>query len=206
MPLRLTYNNSLLEALNSKTEKLLRALQERMTASMTKLQEKARENLADTRSPRAQVSTGALSDSITNPRATVEGNEVIGRLDWGKDVPYAAIQEYGGRKAQYPIEPLGVRGYRPHGTKTPRRFSRGRIFAESAGQESAGVLQFTGVGGIGGDLEPSASSGNFIYRKVVFRQALQPRMFMHNALESLKDEIMEGLRETIIGTFEGEGE
>jgi hypothetical protein len=201
MSLKLTYNNSFFEALNSKTEKLLIALQERMTLSMTKLQEKARENLAATRSPKALVATGALSDSITNPRATVEGSQVIGRLDWGEGVPYAKIQEYGGRKAQYAISPIGVSGVRPRQGPTDfrgskRYFSRGRIFAETAGEESAGVLQFTGVQG-GGPEFP-------VYRREVFRKAIQPRMFMHNALESLKEEIKQGLRETIIGTFEGE--
>jgi hypothetical protein len=201
MALKLTYNNSFIEALSSKAEKLLIMLQERMTLSMTKLQERARENLAATRSPRAQVATGALSDSVSNPRATVEGNQVIGRLDWGKDVPYAKIQEYGGRKAQYAISPIGVSGVRPRQGPTDfrgskRYFSRGRIFAETAGEESAGVLQFTGVQG---------GSPEFpVYRREVFRKALQPRMFMHNALDEMRDEIKEGLRETIMGSFEGE--
>jgi hypothetical protein len=203
MPLtfRITDNTAeYIAAYDLKSEKLLARLSERMTALMTKLQERARKNLSDTRSTKAWVgaegspaATGNLSDSIKNPKATVEGTTVVGSVDWGEGVPYAKIQEYGGIKGSYPIEPIGVRGVRPHRKGTPRYFSKGVKYLLSGGEESAGLLRFVG-----------AQDGKLLYSKEVFRKALPPRNFMGDALEGMKEEIREGLKGAIIGFTRGE--
>ena len=175
---------------------LLEALEVKMTSLMTKLQEKARSNLEAKKSSKGGEASGQLSDSISNPRADIEGSSVVGRLDWGEGAvdpitgyAYAKIQEYGGIKGQYPINPLGkakvggraLGGTRPHGTGTPRRYG-------------ADLLYFIATGG--------EFEGSLISPKQAFRQAIEGKHFMRDSLDEMRESIITELRATILGTFE----
>jgi len=173
-----------IESLGVETERLLEKLAARMTISMQRLQEKAREKASVKSSKYPEnpkhPNTGALADSIENPRAEIDGGVILGKLDWGRDLPYAEIQEHGG--ALPVINPLGARKAIGRALGGTRRKVKGakRVFGSD-------VLQFMGA------------EGEFAYSKFAFPGLIPGKHFMEYAFQESIDEIREGLRETLVG-------
>lgn len=184
--LRIDYDVAGIKAFDTKKEKLVEALVTRMTSLMTKLQARALENLDNSKSAKAkEATTGNLRASITNPAARVEGSNIIGTVDWGNNVPYAKIQEYGGIK-EYAINPVeGVGEYKGG-------YAFGAYRAPHPARTGKKVLRFIGV-----------RDGKVVFTPQVFRQALTGRFFMTDALNGMREEIKAGLKETIQGVIKG---
>ncbi len=162
----------LVASLNIKNQKIIDACVIRMTSLMEKLQEKARAN--------APKLTGALEESISNPRAEAQGKKIIGTVDWGggASAPYAQAQEIGG-KGVYAINPKeavgAYRGGKPFGKEVA---AHPAIPAKKA-------LHFIG------------RDGKDVFAAYVFHPPQTAKWFMRDALYEMKEEIIEGLQRTI---------
>lgn len=169
----------IIAALEVKNERLMNALITKMTGIMGKVQEKARANAA------GPYSKGALEDSITNPEAHAEGTSVVGTLQWGGGdaAPYARVQEEGGIKDLYAINPLG----KPNLVGKALGGTRSRIKGTSR-RFGSDVLRFIG-----------SRDGKVVFAPQVFHPRVEGKHFMANALESSRNEIIEGLKEVCLG-------
>lgn len=171
MALRIDFNDGAFRVIQGlaslKGDKLMRHLQDKMEFLMTKLQAKiVNEKLSG---GVLQRRSGMLAGSITNPRATISGNEVIGTLEWAGGLAwYGRVHEFGGTKT-YVINPLGQAGTRKHSKGEVRRFGKD-------------VLRFI------------AKDGTVAYAKYVFHPPLPKRSFMYSALDDMKQEFRAGLQ------------
>lgn len=122
--------------------KVATALLLKMTELMRRLQAKiVNEKLGP------HKKSGELANSVRNPRAELIDGKIVGLLDWGggKAAPYARLQEYGGIKPGYAINPkAGVGAYRGgtmHGRYIPAhgavigKKALGPFFSAKAGKE-----------------------------------------------------------------------
>lgn len=181
-----TFNDTdriLVSEFESRSQKILSRIAERMTLSMERLQESAREKLAASKSNKYpenpdNPSTGELSESISNPRVEVSGTEITGKLDWGGDLPYARIQEEGGELPV--INPLGARKEVGRALGGTRKHIKGatRVFGSD-------VLKFMGA------------EGKFAYRPATFPGPIPAKHFMQNAVAESITEIKTGIQEIL---------
>lgn len=183
MGLKLSLGNSAAEVVvgfESVSGRLQAALVEKMTALMTRLQQKAQ--------AAAPVRSGTLRDSIRNPQASAVGNKIIGTLEWGgpsttssykggKLFDYSQIVELGA--VAHPINPLTTRGTRLHQKNSPRRFG------------SDILSNFYDI----------YKESKFISATGVHHPGVTGTHFMGNALESMRSEIVSGLSQTINGVL-----
>ena len=185
MAIKIQFNGSDKEVISefeTRTQKILSKIADRLTLSMERLQEKARAKAAskDSKYPENpdNPSTGNLADSIDNPRAEVIGRTVLGKLDWGGDLPYANMQEHGGEIPV--INALGARKTTGRALGGTRKHVKGatRVFGSD-------VLQFMG------------KEGKFAYRQATFPGPIPGKHFMENSLQESIDEIKSGVREAL---------
>lgn len=88
---------NIVERFRYSKERVTTAAIEKMTALLTKLQQKAQ-----ARASGPYSTTGALESSILPPDVYISGYKIIGNIGWGEGVPYAQALEFGG-KGPYPI-------------------------------------------------------------------------------------------------------
>lgn len=185
MAIKLQFNNSdeeVISEFETKQQRILAKIADRMTLSMQRLQEKARAKAAskDSKYPEnpENPSTGALADSIENPRVEIEGTTIVGKLDWGGDLPYANMQEHGGEVPV--INALGARKAVGRALGGTRKHAKGavRVFGSD-------VLQFMG------------KEGKFAYREATFPGPIPGKHFMENSLRESIEEIKSGIREVL---------
>src|SRR5208282_2752774 len=148
---------------------------------MTELQAKAQGGVPSKR----------VQASIKNPEAHKEGELVIGTLDWGNvPVEYmsgnvydlAQIFEHGARR--HPISPIATR---EAGLKhLPAHYRKG-------------VKERFGTGS---PLLRWENNGKAVFRKFADHPGIQATNFMANAIEDMKDEIKEQLRDVTLTSLE----
>ena len=183
--LKFDYNGSdiqIIADLNVTSNRLIEALLEKMTLMMRRLQEKARGKLAGGR-----YATGQLADSIENPRAELEGKKIIGKLDWGKGVPYARAVEFGvpGTYVIYPLTKGGTKGAFNEKGRWRRGHLKGAIVR--TGQDA---LYFY-----------SERLGKSVFADYVFHPAIKAKHFMGESIIELEDTIRDEMRKTVTEVF-----
>lgn len=176
MALKLSFNQTDIRvalSLKAKNNTLMDRLVPKMTYLMSRLQQKAQANI--------NSKSGDLAAGIQNPRAKEEGNKVIGELDWGLGAsePYARVQEYGGIKEMYAINPkAGVGAYRGG-------FAFGKYREAHPARAAKQNLAWVGP------------DGKWVYRKFVFHPKVQGQHFMANAVEQMRQEFITELKATV---------
>ena len=162
-------------------------LTEKMTYLMTILQQKIRSGKLSSHNI-----TGEVSDSIRNPRAEQEGENIVGKLDWGGVYAYymgntpltggvrqydiAQILESGSK--EHAISPLGEKGSEPfHQTGLRKRYG-------------ANVLHFF-----------SARLGKEVFADYVFHPGTKGIHFMEEGLQQMKGEAGTEIRKTVEESF-----
>jgi hypothetical protein len=164
---------------------LKKALVEKMTFMMTQLQQKAK-----TKAPSVN---GTLADSIRDPRAEIDGDEVIGYLTWGgapttvsykggKAYDYARILNEGS-KAIIAVNPLEETGSRTDASKT--------LSGKSERRFGKGVLAFM-------------MGGKQVFAEYAFPKGTRPNRFVEDALMEMKGELIQGIQETISSVMKEE--
>jgi hypothetical protein len=178
--LEFTFNGTdvkVTRVLDEKAALLMDKLVERLTLSMTKIQAKAR-----AKAPHGE--TGALEESISNPRAHAEGKTIVGELDWGGGdaSPYARAMEEGGLK-EYAVNPKeGVGAYRGG-------FAFGKYRPAHPAVKAKEVLRWY------------SADGGKVFAAYAFRKPLRARHFMRDSLDESREEINRGIRETLSGVL-----
>lgn len=171
-------------ALEAKNERLLNAVVDKMTFMMTKLQQKV---VGETLPRVATRRSGKLADSITNPRAELSGTTVIGMLDYAGGAAWYGNVFEKGRKG-YPVNPLG----QATGNTGP-----GQARGGTPGRKKGEKRRF------GANVLSWQEGGTWYYYPFVFIDPRAPTPFMAPALQEMKDEIVKGLKDSIVGVLRG---
>jgi hypothetical protein len=168
-------------ALRVTNERLTVMLLEKMTFLMTRLQEKIRGKIHSV--------SGKLSSSIDNPRAEVEGTNIVGKLDVGK----TAISEDGfnytmavekGIEKEYEIHPLAVEGTRMY--LNPKGLWR-------RGHHKGAIRRF----GQGNLQLFSQKLGKEVFASYVTHGPVEGKYFIKSSLEEMQEEFRQGIIETL---------
>lgn len=182
MALKFTFSGTDVEVvagLNSIVDKIGPALVEKMTLLMTKLQQKAR----------ARTRVARVKASIRDPRAELQGTNVVGHLNWGGE---STTVSYKGGKAfdlalifeegtkQHAINPLGLKG-------------------ELGGkrQHIAGGAKRIGAPILVWPVPYTKGDKAVIFAKYAFPKGIIAEHYMSKAVAEMKDEFVRGIEDTI---------
>ena len=186
MRLGVTLNDTdvrLATSLRTRKTVLVDALVEKMTFLMTELQKKAQ----------AGVPSKRVQDSIKNPDATKEGDLVVGTLDWG-NVP---VEYMGG--AIYDLAQIFEHGAKPH--RISPIATRETGLSKLPAHYRKGVKERFGTGS---PLLRWESNGKAVFRKFADHPGIQATNFMANAIEDMKGEILDQLRDVTLDSLASE--
>lgn len=182
------------QAFTGRTDKLIDALTDKMTYLMQALQDKmVSQYLSATDGPDVTLleelreGTGALADSVHAQEATFSDGFVEGEVIYGGNGTWAELIEKGG-SGFYVINPIGSKesgGSRKHEKGAKREY----------GQD---YLKWADVSGRFGDM----TIDGWAYARSVMHPPMKARPFAELALESMKEEIRDGLYEAILGAME----
>lgn len=177
------------QALEEKNAVLLNAVTQKMTFLMTKLQQKV---VGETLPRVAARRSGNLAASIQNPRAELSGTTIVGMLDYAGGTAWYGLVFEKGRRG-YAVNPLKqATGNTGPGQKRGGTYKkgRGRVYG-------ANVLSWKADG----SSSYPPSTGGYYYYPYAFIPPRAATPFMAPALQEMKDEIVNGLRETITGVL-----
>ena len=188
--IKFTDNGSALEIARSfrtKQSHVLEALVDKMSELLVNLQDKiVTEYLSGGGEGTLNQISGALADSVQAQEATVEGNFVRGEVDYGEGIPYIDVLVKGGTK-WYVINPLGDEesgGTRKHKKGAVREFGSNKL----AWADPAGVYD-------------KINKDGWAYAMSVLHPPIQSHPFAQLALDSMRDEFIEGLRSAVLGAL-----
>jgi hypothetical protein len=178
-----TKQDELIEAVTSKMSYLMEALKNKIITQYLSATDGPDVVLLE----ELREGTGALAESVQVLDPTFDGGMINSGIGYGGDGTWAELIVKGG-SGDYVINPIGSKesgGSRKHEKGAQRRFG-------------ADYLQWEDPSGRFGDM----TTNGYAYAKSVMHPPMKPRPFAELALESMRDEIKEGLYDAILGVME----
>lgn len=186
MGIKFSFNGTDVKAkaeLNDIVNRIGPALVQKMTLLMTRLQQKAR----------AGTEIHVVKESIRNPRAEIQGTTIIGHLDWGGEL--TTVQYKGGRKydlalifeygsKQHPINPLGQAGQ----LGGRRQRQKGGLPKRLGANVLVWPVPYT-----------KGDYSGHVFTRYAFPKGIVAEQYMRLAVDSMRQEFVEGLMDTIRG-------